>query len=130
MQILTDEGVSKSTVKILQELGQTVVRVQELQLEGAGDTMILERSRAENCVLVTTISITKGLVFSKPPTLAALLEHATAQAPRRDETHLPTMPDLPLRELHNRLDQVCAAGSGACVGRSSALGGPGSSRDA
>jgi predicted nuclease of predicted toxin-antitoxin system len=47
MQILTDEGVSKSTVKILQELGQTVVRVQELQLEGAGDTMILERSRAD-----------------------------------------------------------------------------------
>jgi predicted nuclease of predicted toxin-antitoxin system len=53
MRILTDEGVSKSTVKILQELGQTVVRVQELQLEGAGDRMILERSRAENFVLVT-----------------------------------------------------------------------------
>ncbi len=63
MRLLLDQDVYAVTARFLKDLGHDVVLAAELGLATASDTLVLEKARAENRILITRDNDYGHLVF-------------------------------------------------------------------
>lgn len=104
IRALLDQGLPRSAVRLLREIGWDVVHVGDVGLAAATDAQILERARAENRVVITLDADFHRLLAisgAKAPSVVRIREEGLTAAP---------LVRL-LTDALTRIDQVLDAGA-------------------
>ena len=84
IRALLDQGLPRSAVRLLREIGWDVVHVGDLGLAAATDAQILEHARAENRVVITLDADFHRLLAisgAKAPSVVRIREEGLTAAP-------------------------------------------------